>query len=313
MANERELKELFEATAYDNTGDKLGDIKEIFVDDETGAPTFVEVGHGLFGMSSSLVPLRGANFEGDALNLAFSKDRVKDAPDLDSDRNLTSEQQDELYRHYGVQDAPGITGVGSDRREAAAGEREVAGDKAGYAAAGAGAGAGVAGAGAAADGKHHADADVDAERRAAADVDADRRAAADVDAQRQAAGNQDEMIRSEERLNVGKERVASGEARLRKYVVEDTEQVEVPVTREEVRVERTPISEEEAKNLTGNIGEEEASVTLHEERVNVSKDTVPVEKVALNKEQVQDTETVSETVRKEQFDTEGVTDPKAGK
>ena len=300
MANERDLKELFEATAYDNTGDKLGDIKEIFVDDETGAPTFVEVGHGLFGMSSSLVPLRGASFEGDALNLAFSKDRVKDAPDLDSDRNLTSEQQDELYRHYGVQDAPGITGVGSDRREAAAGEREVAGDKAGYAAAGAGAGAGV---GAAADGKHHAEDDVDAERRAAADVDA----------QRQAAGNADEIIRSEERLNVGKERVASGEARLRKYVVEDTEQVEVPVTREEVRVERTPISEEEAKNFTGNIGEEEASVTLHEERVNVSKDTVPVEKIALNKEQVQDTETVSETVRKEQFDTEGVTDPKAGK
>lgn len=300
MANERDLKELFEATAYDNTGDKLGDIKEIFVDDETGAPTFVEVGHGLFGMSSSLVPLRGANFEGDALNLAFSKDRVKDAPDLDSDRNLTSEQQDELYRHYGVQDAPGITGVGSDRREAAAGEREVASDKAGYAAAGAGAGAGV---GAAADGKHHAEDDVDAERRAAADVGA----------QRQAAGNADEIIRSEERLNVGKERVASGEARLRKYVVEDTEQVEVPVTREEVRVERTPISEEEAKNFTGNIGEEEASVTLHEERVNVSKDTVPVEKIALNKEQVQDTETVSETVRKEQFDTEGVTDPKAGK
>ncbi|MDK6259940.1 PRC and DUF2382 domain-containing protein [Corynebacterium frankenforstense] len=300
MANERDLKELFEATAYDNTGDKLGDIKEIFVDDETGAPTFVEVGHGLFGMSSSLVPLRGANFEGDALNLAFSKDRVKDAPELDSDRNLTSEQQDELYRHYGVQDAPGITGVGSDRREAAAGEREVAGDKAGYAAAGAGAGAGV---GAAADGKHHAEDDVDAERRAAADVDA----------QRQAAGNADEIIRSEERLNVGKERVASGEARLRKYVVEDTEQVEVPVTREEVRVERTPISEEDAKNFTGKIGEEEASVTLHEERVNVSKDTVPVEKIALNKEQVQDTETVSETVRKEQFDTEGVTDPKAGK
>ena len=300
MANERDLKELFEATAYDNTGDKLGDIKEIFVDDETGAPTFVEVGHGLFGMSSSLVPLRGANFEGDALNLAFSKDRVKDAPELDSDRNLTSEQQDELYRHYGVQDAPGITGVGSDRREAAAGEREVAGDKAGYAASGAGAGAGV---GAAADGKHHAEDDVDAERRAAADVDA----------QRQAAGNADQLIRPDQRLNVGKERVASGEARLRKYVVEDTEQVEVPVTREEVRVERTPISEEDAKNFTGKIGEEEASVTLHEERVNVSKDTVPVEKIALNKEQVQDTETVSETVRKEQFDTEGVTDPKAGK
>lgn len=53
MANERELKDLFDATAFDNAGEKLGSIKEIFVDDNTGQPTFVEVGHGLFGLSSS--------------------------------------------------------------------------------------------------------------------------------------------------------------------------------------------------------------------------------------------------------------------
>ena len=110
---------------------------------------------------------------------------------------------------------------------------------------------------------------------------------------------------------MNKERVATGEARLRKYVVTDTETVEVPVEREEVRVERTPISEADAANFTGTIGDnstEEASVTLHEERVNVEKKTVPVEKVNLSKETIQDTETHTEELRKEQIDTDGITD-----
>ena len=91
----------------------------------------------------------------------------------------------------------------------------------------------------------------------------------------------------------------------------DTETVEVPVEREEVRVERTPISEAEAANFNGTIGDndtEEASVTLHEERVNVDKKTVPVEKVNLSKETIKDTETHTEELRKEQIDTDGITD-----
>ena len=118
--------------------------------------------------------------------------------------------------------------------------------------------------------------------------------------------NEGEIIRSEERLNVQKDKVQTGEARLRKYVVTDTETVEVPVTREEVRVERTPISEEEAANLKGNIDEagQEASVTLNEERVSVNKETVPVEKVSLNKEQITETERHTEELRKEQIDSD---------
>lgn len=290
MANERELKDLFDATAFDNAGEKLGSIKEIFVDDNTGQPTFVEVGHGLFGLSSSLVPLRGASLDGDDLKLAFSKDRIKDAPDQDADRNLTGEQQEELYRHYGVQDAPEVSGFRTRTTETGHGAE--------YAAAGAGAGAGAG---------YVADKSVE-DKKVAEEKVADKREVRHEEKKAAPAANDGEIIRSEERLNVEKERVASGEARLRKYVVEDTETVEVPVSREEVRIERTPISEEEAANFSGKIGEEEASVTLHEERVNVSKDTVPVEKINLSKEAVKDTETVTETVRKEQFDTKGLKD-----
>ena len=75
--NKSEIRALFDATAIDKSGDKLGSIKEVFVDDRTGQPTFVEVGHGLFGMSSSLVPLRGSSLSGDTLNLGFAKDEVE--------------------------------------------------------------------------------------------------------------------------------------------------------------------------------------------------------------------------------------------
>ncbi|WP_293778303.1 PRC and DUF2382 domain-containing protein [uncultured Corynebacterium sp.] len=281
----KNIKDLFNATAYDKAGEKLGSVKEVFVDEQSGQPTFVEVNHGLFGMSSSLVPLRGHDFSGEELKLAFSKDRIENAPEFDSDKPLTPEAQADIFKHYDLENAQDVTTYRDERDE-----------RAGVAGAGA-AGAGVAGAGA------HAKDETAATDR----VDTDRAATTG----NSITNNEGEVIRSEERLDVNKERVATGEARLRKYVVTDTETVEVPVEREEVRVERTPISEADAANYTGTIGDngaEEASVTLHEERVSVEKKTVPVEKVNLSKETIKDTETHTEDLRKEQIDTDGITE-----
>ncbi|QGN58881.1 YsnF/AvaK domain-containing protein [Nostocoides sp. HKS02] len=62
----------------------------------------------------------------------------------------------------------------------------------------------------------------------------------------------DAMTRSKERLNVGTASQEVGRARLRKYVVTEQQSVSVPVTREEVRVEREPITEENrAEALSG--------------------------------------------------------------
>ena len=51
------------------------------------------------------------------------------------------------------------------------------------------------------------------------------------------------MTRSEERLNVGTERQATGRVRLRKYVTTENVTQTVPVQREEVRIEREPITD----------------------------------------------------------------------
>ena len=302
----KNIKDLFNATAYDKNGEKLGDVNEVFVDDQSGQPTFVEVNHGLFGMNSSLVPLRGHDFSGDDLKLGFSKDRIKDAPDFDSDKPLTPEAQSDIFKHYGLDNAHDVTDYKDSnldsKRDVQAGADKEHNLTAGAGAAGAG--AGVAGAGAA--GAH-----ADEKKAATHTTDAaatERKAGVADDAAAARTNNDGELIRSEEQLNVNKERVATGEARLRKYVVTDTETVEVPVEREEVSVERTPISAEDAKNYNGTISgdSEEASVTLHEERVNVNKETVPVEKINLKKDTVRDTETHTEELRKEQIDTDGV-------
>ena len=114
----------------------------------------------------------------------------------------------------------------------------------------------------------------------------------------------DAMTRSEERLHVGTETVQAGRARLRKYVVTETVTQTVPVSHEEVRLEREPITEanRDAALSGPAISEEEHEVTLHAERPVVAKEAVPVEQVRLGTETVTQQQQVTEQVRKEQID-----------
>ncbi|MCU1566240.1 MAG: photosystem reaction center subunit [Pseudarthrobacter sp.] len=120
----------------------------------------------------------------------------------------------------------------------------------------------------------------------------------------------DAMTRSEEQVHVGTEKQAAGRARLRKYVTTENVTMTVPVQREEVRIEREPITDaNRGAAMDGPaISEEEHEVTLHEERPVVEKETVPVERVRLDKDTVTENVTVNEEVRKENIDTRGIDD-----
>jgi uncharacterized protein (TIGR02271 family) len=113
----------------------------------------------------------------------------------------------------------------------------------------------------------------------------------------------DAMTRSEEELRVGTQTRERGRARLRKYVTTEQQTVTVPVSREEVRVEREPISDANIDDATSGpaISEEEHEVTLREETPVVEKRAVPRERVRLDTETVTDERQVSEEVRKEQI------------
>lgn len=103
----------------------------------------------------------------------------------------------------------------------------------------------------------------------------------------------------EEQLLIQKQQVETGEARLRKDVVSEQQSIDVPVTHEEVYVERRPGSGQPSDTPIGESGET-YRVPVREEQVTVDKQTVATGEVAIGKRQFQDTQRVSDTVRHEE-------------
>jgi uncharacterized protein (TIGR02271 family) len=89
-------------------GEKIGRVGQVFVDDQTGSPDFVTVNTGLFGLSESFVPLADATVNDEGLSVPFTKERVKDAPNVDPDGgHLSDSDERRLFEYYGVgYDAP---------------------------------------------------------------------------------------------------------------------------------------------------------------------------------------------------------------
>ncbi|MEX5257701.1 DUF2382 domain-containing protein [Kocuria arenosa] len=119
-------------------------------------------------------------------------------------------------------------------------------------------------------------------------------------------GESPSVVRHEERLRVGTERVESGRARLRKYVVEEPVRAEQTLASEDVEEVRTPVTEEEREAfLAGRelpVGEDE--VILYREVPVVQTVRVPYERVRLVVRRTERTEVVEETVRQERIDVE---------
>lgn len=115
------------------------------------------------------------------------------------------------------------------------------------------------------------------------------------------------MTLSEERLRVGTERVVTGRARLRKYVVAETVTQTVPLLHEELRVVREPIAPGDPVTVAAAgapLSEEEHEVVLFAERPVVEMEVVPVERVRLDTLTVAGEETVTGEVRKEHVELE---------
>ena len=278
------LDQLQNSTVFATDGDKIGSVGQVYLDDVTNEPTFVTVKTGLFGARETFVPLQQAQTTADGITVPFEKSFVKDAPNVDADGSLTPEEEQRIYEYYSMEySAADYDGdVRRDDVRTDAGAAGVAGT------------AGVAGVA-----DRRDEAVVDGDRR---DVtDRDRRDVADRD--RRDVTDADSVVVKDEHLNVGTERRASGRVRLRKQAYTTTETVEVPVTREEVVVERESVDPNSAEARTaGRDGDVE--VTTYEETPVVNK-TVDAEKVSLGKRQVQDTETVTEEVRHEDVKVDG--------
>ena len=260
---------------YDESGNKIGSASEVYLDDQTGQPEWVTVKTGLFGTKESFVPIRDADLTDDGVRVHVTKDKVKDAPTIDSDGHLSPQEEEQLYTYYGL----GGSWTGTETRTDTTTTTGIAGR-------------------------------TDRDRDGVYDDVEGRTVGHDTSGPT----TDDAMTRSEERLEVGTQRAEVGRARLRKFVVTENVTQTVPVSREEVRLEREPITDATVGRAMDGpaISEEEHEVVLHAEKPVVAKEAVPVERVRLDKETVTDQETVTDEIRKEQIEMEGVEGTRSG-
>ena len=86
----------------DRDSNKIGEVVDIYLDNETDRPDWAVVRTGLFGMRSTFVPLAEAREVGDELQVPHQRLQVKQAPNIEPDGQLSAAEEAELYRHYGL-------------------------------------------------------------------------------------------------------------------------------------------------------------------------------------------------------------------
>ncbi|MEU4511008.1 PRC and DUF2382 domain-containing protein [Nonomuraea wenchangensis] len=299
MALQTEIRHLFDCHLVGSDGQSIGQVGQVYLNDRTGDPEWVTVRTGMFGMKETFVPLAGCHRSGDEIRVPFDKEKIKDAPNIDVDGHLTIEEEARLYRHYGLQPPA----VPQQRSTSPTGEARP------------GTVPGPATPTTTPTMPATPTAGTTGSREDMGDMERIRReretagtggmeARTEMGRTGETADTDVDMIMSEEHLRIGKETVESGRVRLRKYVETENVQETVPLSHEEVVIEREPIREGETVTGSYDIGEDEQTITLHEERPVIGKETRPVEHIHAHKQSVEQEKTVSGQVRKEHVEIE---------
>lgn len=301
----------------DREGAKIGRIDQIYVDERTGQPTWMTVHTGLIGGQTSFVPLEGASPSGSDLVVPYSKEEIKRAPSTSPGSRLNPSEQRELHEYYersrggmgqGQEAAPEETGYDETTRgrmtEAEARDVHPSAGMAGE--------AGMPGERVPEEAAWSGEpemAESETRRPLEAEPVAETRGRAEAPVRGVEGRNgETELTRFEEEVRIGTESVETGRARVRKHVETEDVRLRVPVSHEEVRIVREPVTEENRATVAGepSLSESELEVILHEERPVVAKEIVPKERIRLVKETVTEERVVSDQVRKELIDMEGI-------
>ncbi|MCM2389929.1 DUF2382 domain-containing protein [Streptomyces albipurpureus] len=104
MITREQVSSVLDHPVHDTDGRKLGDAKRVFFDDASGEPEWISVKTGLFDTHETFVPVRGASVLGDHVEVPYTKDQVKDAPqvEVDAGGHLSEREEHRLYDHYGI-------------------------------------------------------------------------------------------------------------------------------------------------------------------------------------------------------------------
>lgn len=110
-----------------------------------------------------------------------------------------------------------------------------------------------------------------------------------------------------EELDVTKNKVQKGEVELGKEIIEEQKSIDVPVTREEVVIERRSLNNEVSDSSITD--EETIRIPVSEETVDVDKRTVVTGEVSAHKRAIEDTKHIDETLKREEARVNRIGDP----
>ncbi len=102
MPEMTEVHEWHGRTVVGSDGEKIGKLSEIYEDRQTGKPEWATVSGGLFGTRRNFVPLADASTAGEDVRVQVTKDQVADAPGVENDGELSEQEEQRLFEHYGV-------------------------------------------------------------------------------------------------------------------------------------------------------------------------------------------------------------------
>jgi len=112
MFDRSQLDHIVGKDAYGSDGNKIGKVGQVYLDDATDQPAWVTVNTGLFGTNESFIPVQDASFSGDQVTVPYTKDKVKDAPNVASDGHISREEEQTLYQYYGLDYGAGYSDTG---------------------------------------------------------------------------------------------------------------------------------------------------------------------------------------------------------
>ncbi len=102
MPQTTEAHDFHGRTVLDSRGEKIGQVEELYYDEQGGQPEWALVNTGLFGTKKTFVPIRSAKPTGENVQVSITKEQVKDAPRIDADQELSEQEERRLFEHYGV-------------------------------------------------------------------------------------------------------------------------------------------------------------------------------------------------------------------
>ncbi|MGV3246283.1 DUF2382 domain-containing protein [Rothia sp. 11254D007CT] len=102
MATNETIETLRNSTVFGTDGEKIGKVGELYLDAQTGEPTFVTVNTGFFGTNESFIPVNQARYAGEEIHVPYTKEFVKDAPNIAEDGELSPAEEQRLYEYYSL-------------------------------------------------------------------------------------------------------------------------------------------------------------------------------------------------------------------